>query len=149
MNIETYSTFMFRLYGVLFLLSILFGIFDLIRRICKKDLKCWWAFPWAIVFFFFAMFGTFAPYNAYHDPSNPSYWKYKDWEFHNFILNDIKIFVIGLFIGGILYFIFDRKSSKKSLKIGCCITMLVLMLLALLILAMSFMFIAYAPVIRF
>lgn len=137
MTIETYSTFMTYLYSVLFLLSILFGIFDLIRRICKKDLKCWWAAPWAILYFFFAIFGTFGPYNAYDDVSNPDYWRYKDWKLHNFILNNIKILIIWLLIGAFFYFIFDRKSSRKSLKIGCSITLLILILFIVLILAMS------------
>jgi len=130
MSIEAYTTFMLRLYSVLFLLVILTGALGAWNRIRKKTLKYWWGFiPCATLYLIFAMISTFIASIAYNDPSDPNYARYENWGLHDFILHDLKTFVIWLFIGGLLYLVLGRKSTKKPIKIACTILLGLFMVL--------------------
>lgn len=122
MSIEAYITFIMRLYGGLFLLVILIGAVEIWNRIRKKTRKYWLGIiPYSILYLISAVFSTFIAFIAYDDPSDPNYARYEDWGLHDFILHDIKTFILWLFIGILLYLAFGSKSTKKSIKIGCAI----------------------------
>ena len=67
----------------------------------------------------FAAVSTSTAYIAYDDLADPNYPKFKDWKLLDFVLNDIKMLALWLFIGVVLYLIFGRKECKKAIKIGC------------------------------
>ena len=122
MSIEAYTTFIMRLYGGLFLLAILIGAVEAWNRIRKKTRKYWLGIiPYSILYLISAVFSTFIAFIAYDDPSDPNYARYENWVLHDFILHDIKTFILWLFIGILLYLAFGSKSTKKSIKIACII----------------------------
>ena len=131
MSIEIYATTIIYIYMALFLLFILTGVVYIWNRIRKKTFRFWWGIiPCSILYSISAMFSTFAAFIAYDDPADPNYARYKDWELHNFILHDIKTLIIWLFIGSLLYLIFGRKSTKRSIKTGCAIFLIFLIVLS-------------------
>ncbi|MBD5470215.1 MAG: hypothetical protein HDR19_03640 [Lachnospiraceae bacterium] len=122
MSIEAYTTFIMRLYGGLFLLVILIGAVEAWNRIRKKTRKYWLGIiPYSILYLISAVFSTFIAFIAYDDPSDPNYARYENWGLHDFILHDIKTFILWLFIGILLYLAFGSKSTKKSIKMACII----------------------------
>lgn len=136
MNIETYTTIIIYIYTGSFLLAVLIGIVAIINRIRKRASKYWRGIiPCSILYLLSAMFSTFAASIAYDDPADPNYARYKGWELHDFVLHDIRTFIIWLFIG-ISFYLISKKISKKasaespgvirSVKIGCAIVCAVL-----------------------
>ncbi|GFI23581.1 hypothetical protein IMSAGC011_02370 [Lachnospiraceae bacterium] len=127
MEIEIYVNIILYLYIGLFLLSIFTGIIALWKRIRKKSLKYAWVIPYLILYSLFALFNTFIAYNSYDDCSNPNYSRYENWKLPNFILNDVKMLIIGLFFGGIFYFVFVRKKCNILIKKGAVAVLFVIM----------------------
>lgn len=119
MNIETYISNILFLYTGLFLLSIFIGLVGIGIRIWKKTLKYWWIIPYSMLYLFSAIFSTFIASMAYDDLADPNYWRYENWELCDFVLNDIKRLIIWLFIGVLLYLVFEREGYKKSIKERC------------------------------
>lgn len=122
MRIDTYVDIMNYFFIGLFLFSILMGIVAIWKRIKKKPLKYGWIIPFTMVYSIFALYNTFIAYIAYDDISDPNYSRYENWKLYNFILNDLKMLILWLFIGVIFSVIFSRKQykisncSKKSLN---------------------------------
>lgn len=136
MSIETYTTIIISIYTGSFLLAVLIGAVTIINRIRKRSPKYWRGIiPCSILYLLSAMFSTFAASIAYDDPADPNYARYKGWEFHDFILHDIRTLIIWLFIG-ISFYLISKKISKeapaenpgaaRSVKIGCAIVCTVL-----------------------
>jgi len=103
MYIETYTDIIIRLYFILFLSLIPIGILRLWKRIQKKTLKYWWIIPYSMIYLIFAAFSTFIASMAYDDPADPNYITYKNWDLCDFVFHDIKMLVIWLLIGAVLY----------------------------------------------
>lgn len=140
MSIETYAAAVSYFYIGLFFLSILMGAVDIWNRIRKKTLKYWWGIiPCSIFYSISAICSTAAAVIAYDDIADPNYAKYKNWGLHNFIFNDVKTFIIWLAIGILLYFVFGRKSTKKSIKTGCA----ELLAFILILFAVTFLLMVY------
>lgn len=129
MSIEAYTTIMTYFYVGLFLLSILTGIVAIWMRIRKKPLKFSWVIPCSILYSIFAFTGTATAYIAYDDIADPNYWLFKNWKLQDFIFNDIKMLIIWLFIGALVYWAFGRKERKRSTKIGFAAVVIVLIIL--------------------
>ena len=122
MSIEAYTTFIMRLYGGLFLLVILIGTVEIWNRIWKKTRKYWLGIiPYSILYLISAVFSTFIAFISYDDPSYPNYARYENWGLQDFILHDIRTFIVWLFIGILFYLVLGRKSTKKSIKMGCTV----------------------------
>lgn len=102
------------------------------------NIKYWWSIPCSILYANSALFSTFIASTAYDDPSNPNYARYEGWELQNFIIHDIKIFLIWLFLGILLYFVFEGKSAKASLKAGCEVLLISLAFFVVLMIVLSF-----------
>jgi len=121
MRIETYTRGILYLYSGLFLFSILMGIAEIWTRIRKKTLKYWGGLlPCSILYLIFAMFSTFIASIAYDDPADPNYTRYKNWLLHDFILHDVKTFLLWLFIGLLLYSMSEWKSMKAKHMFTIC-----------------------------
>ncbi|MDE5801774.1 MAG: hypothetical protein K2I22_02525 [Lachnospiraceae bacterium] len=118
MSIETYADIMMKFYMGLFLLSVFAGAAAIRRKIRKKTLKYWWLIPCTILYSIVAVFNVFIAFIAYDDPADPNYRIYKNWELKDFILNDIKVLIIWLFIVAVLYLVLRRKECKTSAKTG-------------------------------
>lgn len=129
MSIDTYTTVMTYFYVGLFLLSILIGIVAIWNRIQKKPFKFSWAIPCSIFYSIFAFTGTSTAYIAYDDIADPNYWIYKNWKLQDFVFNDIKMLIIWLCIGALVYWIFGRKERKRSIKIGFAAVIILLIIL--------------------
>ena len=115
MSIDIYAYGLLYFFVGLFWLSILAGIVVFVQRIRGKEItKHWLVIPILIFYSFYAQFNTFNAYIAYDDPADPNYRKYQNWELHDFILNDIKMLVIWLCIGVLLYLLLNwyRKLIK-------------------------------------
>ncbi|MBD5457020.1 MAG: hypothetical protein HDR27_00435 [Lachnospiraceae bacterium] len=140
MSIETYTNFIIRLFGVLFLLFTLMGAVGIWKRMRGKTLKYWWVIPCSILFSFSTLFSTFIASIAYNDPADPNYAKYEGWELHNFILHNMKTFLIWLLIGILLYFVFEGKATKASIKTMCAtvLNFLAILLVAMIVLSLIF-----------
>lgn len=108
MSIETYTTIMIFSYTGLFLFSIIAGIVLIWDRIRKRTLRYFWTVPCVMYYSIFALFNTFVPAIAYDDLADPHYLIFQNWKLHDFILNDIKMLVEWLFIGLLLYLLFER-----------------------------------------
>ena len=122
MSIEAYTTFIIRLYSGLLLLIIFLGAIETSNRLRKKTRKYWLGIiPCSILYLMSAVFSTFIASMAYDDPSDPNYARYENWGLQDFILHDITIFILWLFIGILFYLVLGRKTTKKSIKIGCTI----------------------------
>ena len=91
-----------------------------------------------MIYLIFAAFSTFTAHIAYDDPADPNYSIYKDWGLHNFILNDIKMLAIGVFIAALLYFVFESKKCNKSIKVGCSALLIFLAVLLVVVIMLSF-----------
>lgn len=126
------------LYMGLFLLAAVMGIVAIGFRIRKKTLKGWWLIPCSMLYSFFSSSITFSAYIAYDDPADPNYRIYKDWKLHNFILNDIKMLAIWLFIVALLYFVFETNKCKKSIKTGFTALLVLLAVLFVVVIMLSF-----------
>ncbi|MBD5479471.1 MAG: hypothetical protein HDR14_09295 [Lachnospiraceae bacterium] len=118
MSIETYADIMMKFYMGLFLLSVFAGVIAIWSKIRKKTLKYWWLIPCTILYSIVAVFNVFIASIAYDDPADPNYRIYKNWELKDFILNDIKVLIIWLFIVAVLYLVWRRKECKTSAKTG-------------------------------
>lgn len=119
MSIEAYGRIMCIFYIGLFLVSVLVGIIAVGYTILrKKPLKYGWIIPCITVYSIFALCNTFVPSIAYDDVSHPNYSNYENWQHFNFILNDIKMLLIWLIIGILIYFVFRRKKVETSQKTG-------------------------------
>ena len=118
MSIETYADIMMKFYIGLFLLSVFAGVIAIWSKIRKKTLKYWWLIPCTIIYSIVAVFNIFIACIAYDDPADPNYRIYKNWELKDFILNDIKVLIIWLFIVVLLYLVLRRKEYKTSAKTG-------------------------------
>lgn len=119
MNIETYGWIMCIIFTGLFAVSVLAGIIALGYNIVKrKPLKYGWIIPCVIVYSVFALFNTFVPSIAYDDISHPNYSRYEGWSLPDFILNDIKMLLLWVFIGIFLYFRFHKKETAGFQKAG-------------------------------
>lgn len=129
MSIETYATVMTRFYTGLFLLFILAGIVAIWKRIRKKPLKFSCLIPCSIFYSIFAFTGTATAYIAYDDIADPNYRIFKNWKLQDFVFNDIKMLIIWLFIGALVYWIFGRKERKRFIKIGFAAAIIVLIIL--------------------
>ncbi|MFG6369063.1 MAG: hypothetical protein K1W16_11675 [Lachnospiraceae bacterium] len=114
MRIDTYVNIMKYFFVGLFLLSILTGIVAIWKRIQKKPLKYEWISPLTMIYSIFGLCNTFLAYIAYDDISDPNYSRYENWGLHNFILNDLKMLILWLFISVIVFVIFSRKQCKIS-----------------------------------
>ena len=133
-----YVTSVIYLYMGLFLLAVVMGIVAIWRRIRKKTLKCWWIIPCSMLYLIFTTFNTFSAYIAYDDPADPNYSIYKDWGLHDFILNDIKMLAIWVFIGALLFLVFERKKGNKSIKAICSALLIFLAVLLVVVIMLSF-----------
>lgn len=134
MSIEIYAITMICLYMGFILFFIIFGVVDIWNRIRRKTLKYWWGIiPCSILYLITAMFSTFAASIAYDDPADPNYARYAGWELHDFILHDIKTFIIWLLIGVLLYLVFEKLLVKKSIRTGCAILSGILVIMLLMI----------------
>ncbi|MDE7223770.1 MAG: hypothetical protein K2O34_08340 [Acetatifactor sp.] len=140
MSIETYANTMICLYGGLFLLAIFMGGVMIWRGIRKKPLKLkWLIFYFCLTFYsVFASYGIFIPYIAYDDSADPNYGIFKNWTLHNFILNDIKMLIIWLFIGVLFYVVLTRIEYGKFIKKGLIVLLAVLAVLLAAVLILSF-----------
>lgn len=119
MSIDTYVRGIVYLYIGLFLFSIFMGIVRIWYRIRKKKMRYWGGLlPCSFLYLISAIFTTFFAWIAYDDPSNPNYYHYKNWTLRDFILHDIKTFLIWLSIGISLYLLSEWHSikMKKRLK---------------------------------
>ena len=135
MSIEEYTRIVFYFYLGIFLFSVLIGFIEILRRLWKKTSKFWLGIvPCAIFYSFSAALSTFSASIAYDDIADPNYMKYKDWGLTDFILHDIKTFFIWLFISILLYFVFGRESTKKSIKKAFAVILGVLIILFVLFL---------------
>lgn len=124
MSIEEYLNFISGIYTCLFLLFILISVVEIWNRVWKKKSKYWGGiFPCFLFYWFSAILSTFTASMAYDDVSDPNYASYKNWELHDFILHDIKTFLIWLFIGILFYLAVGGKSTKKSIKIASTIVL--------------------------
>lgn len=118
MSIETYADIMMKFYMGLFLLSVFAGAAAIWSKIRKKTLKYWWLIPCTILYSIVAVFNVFTAYIAYDDPADHNYRIYRNWELKDFILNDIKVLLIWVFIVAALYLVLRRKECKTSAKTG-------------------------------
>mgnify|MGYP007033928682 FL=1 len=109
MCIDIYVNIMEYFFSRLFLLFTFIGIIAIWRRMRKKPLKYGWVIPLIMVYSIFALYNIFIASIAYDDISDPNYSRYKSWELHDFILNDLKMLIVWLIIGVIFYFKFSRK----------------------------------------
>lgn len=114
MSVETYTTMITRLYMGLFFVSVLMSIVGIWHRIRKKTLKHWWMIPYSIIYPIFAVCSTITAYIAYDDPSDPNFRTYKNWELRDFAFNDLKMLVIWLAVGVLLYLIFRKRNPVKK-----------------------------------
>lgn len=117
MNIDIYACVMTFFYMGLFILSFLTGIVCLWKRIRQqKSIRHGVVIPCLIYYSFVAGYNLFIPYIAYDDRADPNYWKYKGWEFRDFLFNDIRMLLIWLFIGALVDFIVERKKYRETTK---------------------------------
>lgn len=135
MSIDTYTTGMIYLYIGLFLFSIFMGIVEIWNKIWKKKRKYWGGLlPCLFLYSLFAMFSTFIASIAYDDIADPNYTRYMNWTLRDFILHDIKTFLLWLFIGLLLYSISEWKSMKiKHMYIVCFLAVLLTAVIVLFI----------------
>lgn len=124
MSIETYADIMMKFYMGLFLLSVFAGVAAIWSKIRKKTLKYWWLIPCTILYSIVAVFNVFIASIAYDDPADPNYRIYQNWKLKDFILNDMKVLIIWLFIVGLLYLVLRRKEYKMPTK-TCRLTALI------------------------
>lgn len=115
MNIETYTDIMIRLYIGLFLFSVFASFITIRSKIRKKTLKYWWLIPCTIPYSIVAVFNVFVASIAYDDHADPNYKIYQNWKLQDFILNDIKVLLIWLFIVVLLCLVIKRKSAGGKL----------------------------------
>lgn len=118
MSIELYTTIVVWFYAALFLLCTVIGGVRIWKRIRKRTVKYGWIIPCAMFYLISAAIGTLTALIAYDDPADPNYGIFGGWELHDFVLNDIKRLFIWLFIGALLYFLFERKKCGKLFKTG-------------------------------
>lgn len=93
MSIETYANTMIYFFLALFLLSVLADVIVILSIIRKKPLKYWRIMVWSTLYALFAMFNTSIAYIAYDDPSDPNFWRYENWNLHDFVVSDIKMLI--------------------------------------------------------
>lgn len=119
MSIETYTDGIICFYIVLFLVvivaAVVMGIVEIWCKIRKKPLRYWRGIiPCFIFYLVSAVFTIFVASMAYDDIADPNYARYGNWTLHDFILHDIKTFIIWLVIGILLYLRFRRNSFKNT-----------------------------------
>lgn len=113
MSIEAYADIMIRFYVALFLFSVFAGVVAIWNKIRKRTLKYWWIIPCTTIYAIIAAFHVFVPYIAYDDPADPNYRIYEKWELQDFILNDLKLLIIGLFVVALFYLVLRRREHKE------------------------------------
>lgn len=119
MSIETYTSGIGCLYIVLFLaavfMAVVMGIVEIWCIIRKKPLRYWRGIiPCFIFYLVSAILSTFVASMAYDDIADPNYVRYGNWTLQDFILHDIRTFIIWLVIGVLLYRRYRRRSFKDS-----------------------------------
>ncbi|MCI9463704.1 MAG: hypothetical protein HFI48_07445 [Lachnospiraceae bacterium] len=114
MSIETYANTMIYFFLALFLLSVLADVIVILSIIRKKPLKYWRIMVWSTLYALFAMFNTSIAYIAYDDPSDPNFWRYENWNLHDFVVSDIKMLIFWLFLGALIYLISEKANGKKT-----------------------------------
>ena len=73
----------------------------------------------------------------YDDPTEPGYTTFKNWRLYDFILNDIRMLIIWLFIGALLYIVVKRIESRRPIKKGFVILLAVLAVLFVAVMILS------------
>lgn len=114
MSIETYANTMIYFFLALFLLSVLADVIVILSIIRKRPLKYWRIMVWSTLYALFAMFNTSIAYIAYDDPSDPNFWRYENWNLHDFVVSDIKMLIFWLFLGALIYLISEKANGKKT-----------------------------------
>lgn len=114
MSIETYANTMIYFFLALFLLSVLADVIVILSIIRKRPLKYWRIMVWSALYALFAMFNTSIAYIAYDDPSDPNFWRYENWNLHDFVVSDIKMLIFWLFLGALIYLISEKANGKKT-----------------------------------
>lgn len=114
MSIETYANTMIYFFLALFLLSVLADVIVILSIIRKRPLKYWRIMVWSTLYALFAMYNTSIAYIAYDDPSDPNFWRYENWNLHDFVVSDIKMLIFWLFLGALIYLISEKANGKKT-----------------------------------
>lgn len=102
------------------------GGIAIVRRIRKRTVKYWWLIPCVMVYSIAAVCNTFIAGIAYDDPADPNYGIYKGWALRDFILNDLKVLVIGLFLAALLCLVLRRKKAETTSRRAVRIVLAVL-----------------------
>ncbi len=102
------------------------GGIAVVRRIRKRTVKYWWLIPCVMVYSIAAVCNTFIAGIAYDDPADPNYGIYKGWALRDFILNDLKVLVIGLFLAALLCLVLRRKKAETTSRRAVRIVLAVL-----------------------
>ena len=102
----------------------------------KKPFRYWRGIiPCAALYSISALFSTSVAYIAYDDIADPNYERYAGWTLREFVLHDIKTFMIWLFIGVLFYLAWKRKWTEKLVTAGCvllgCVIVSVLLIVLL------------------
>lgn len=124
MSIERYTLFMACFHGGLFFFLIVVGVVEFFIRIRKRILKFWWVTPCAISYSQWTTMLTLKVYMVHDDVSHPDYWKYMDWRLRDFVFLNIKILIIWLLIGALLYFLFEKSHINDMIKVVCASLMM-------------------------
>ncbi len=114
MSIETYANTMIYFFLALFLLSVLADVIVILSIIRKRPLKYWRIMVWSTLYALFAMYNTSIACIAYDDPSDPNFWRYENWNLHDFVVSDIKMLIFWLFLGALIYLISEKANGKKT-----------------------------------
>lgn len=116
MNIETYARFVSKLYIGIFVSTTLMCIVEIWNRLRNQKATLWAGiFPCSFLYSISALLSTLFGFIAYDDLSNPNYARYENWALHDFVLQDIRTFLIWLSIGISLYLLSEWNSPKKSI----------------------------------
>ena len=143
MSIDFYCIGIIYFYNGLRVLLLCIGAVGLWYKIRKRPFKFDWLMPYipySILYLISSPIFTFTAYMAYDDMADPNYHIYKDWGLADFILSDIKRFIIWLCIGAVLFFIMKKGPRDLKIAIHCVIgTLAALAVLATLLMMVSVM----------
>ena len=137
MSIDNYCMGVIYFYIGLMLLFLCMGVVGIWNKIRQKPFKYGWIIPYSLLYLISAQILTFTAYIAYDDPADPNYMHYKGWGLKDFVLNDIRRFVIWLFIGVILFIILKKGNPKIKLAIRCIIGILAVLVVLVMILGIT------------
>lgn len=124
MSIELYCMGTLYLCMGLAVFLLCFGAVGLWFKIRKKPFKFQWLIPYipySLLYLVLSPCFTFTAFIAYDDLADPNYYHYKDWELVDFILYDIKRFIIWLCIGAVLFLLIKKGPGTLKLVIHCAI----------------------------